>query len=117
MSGDRMGRTVELLGRTLRAHGGGAELVSVREPSDDAQGAVRLRLTGMCRGCPYWPVTLQATIEPLFRREFGDVRVDIEGKAISEETRKRMLALSVVPHLPPVGRLDDVEPNAGCDEH
>ena len=97
---DRLPLAVNMVTRALRAHGGGAELVEFTERGESSD--VTLRLTGLCRGCPYWPVTLQTTIAPLLRRELGEVNVDIDGRRISEAAMGRMLSLTAVPRLPPI---------------
>ena len=88
---------VALVDRALRAHGGGAHVAAFGpdiEDMEDSDRHVQLRLTGLCTGCPYWPVTLGVTIEPLLSRELGPVTVSIEGKQVSESTKKRLTLLA-----------------------
>jgi Fe-S cluster biogenesis protein NfuA len=61
----------------LQSHGGNAELLSV----DD--GAVRLRLTGSCNGCPSSSVTLKQAIEQAIYEAAPDV-VSIEAEGALE---------------------------------
>ena len=96
----RLPDAVQLVSRALRAHGGGAELVDAVPGPEPGRQAITLRLTGLCRGCPYWPVTLETTISPLLRRELGDVSVDIDGRRISDEAKQRLLEIGVTARLP-----------------
>jgi Fe-S cluster biogenesis protein NfuA len=50
----------------LRADGGDVELVDVDGPN------VRVRLTGMCAGCPSSHLTLSMGIETALREAMGD---------------------------------------------
>jgi len=53
---------------SLLADGGNVELVDVKE------GVVRLRLTGVCSGCPMAAITLQHGIERLLKEEVPGVK-------------------------------------------
>jgi Fe-S cluster biogenesis protein NfuA len=64
----------------LASHGGNVELL---ECSDE--GAVRLRLTGSCHGCPSSQLTLKHAIEEsLFAAAPEIARLDVEGVAPAE---------------------------------
>jgi Fe-S cluster biogenesis protein NfuA len=55
---------------SLQADGGDVELVDVNEKS----GAVRLRLTGHCAGCPMSQMTLKNGIERVLKQEIPEVK-------------------------------------------
>lgn len=57
----------------LQADGGDAELVEVT-----ADGVVKVRLTGACRGCPMSQMTLKRGIEAAIMAEVPEV-VRVEG--------------------------------------
>lgn len=97
LQADAVQSAVGLVDRALRAHGGGAHVAAFGDGIQDMEHTerhVQLRLTGLCTGCPYWPVTLGVTIEPLLSRELGPVTVSIEGKQVSESTRARLTLLA-----------------------
>ena len=84
----------------LRAHAGGIELRDV-----DSHGRVRLRYTGMCTGCPFKPLTTQATVRPLMMELDEVTAVDVEGGRISDEAQERLIAafgFDSCPAIPPV---------------
>jgi len=97
LQADSVREAVGLVDRALRAHGGGAHVAAFGDDIQDMEESerhIQLRLTGLCTGCPYWPVTLGVTIEPLLSRELGPVTVSIEGKQVSESTKKRLTLLA-----------------------
>jgi len=51
----------------LQAHGGGIELVDVKEQK------VYVRLTGACHGCPMAVMTLKAGVERALKEAFTDL--------------------------------------------
>ncbi len=53
----------------LMADGGNVELIDVQ-----ADGVVKLRLTGACGGCPMSQMTLKMGIERLLKREVPEVK-------------------------------------------
>lgn len=53
----------------LMADGGNVELVDVQ-----ADGVVKLRLTGACGGCPMSQMTLKMGIERLLKKEVPEVK-------------------------------------------
>jgi Fe-S cluster biogenesis protein NfuA len=57
---------------SLQADGGDVELVDV------ADGVVKVRLTGACKGCPMSQMTLRNGIEKLLKREVPGVTA-VEG--------------------------------------
>ena len=87
---DALRRGVTAVDRALRAHRGGAELVS-----RGSDGEVVLRLTGMCTGCIFWPATVAGTIKPLLEHSMGEsVPVSIEGRRVSEAAMARLAKLA-----------------------
>lgn len=52
----------------LQADGGDVELVDV-----DANGVVKVRLTGACGGCPMSQLTLKMGIERILKKEVPEV--------------------------------------------
>ncbi|MCK4412472.1 MAG: NifU family protein [Candidatus Eisenbacteria sp.] len=51
----------------LQAHGGGIELIDVKEQK------VYVRLTGACHGCPMAVMTLKAGVERALKEAFTDL--------------------------------------------
>lgn len=69
---DRVESVLNRIRPTMRADGGDIELVEVRGNS------VRVRLTGMCSGCPCAHLTLHMGVEMALRdeiEEFEDLQV------------------------------------------
>jgi Fe-S cluster biogenesis protein NfuA/nitrite reductase/ring-hydroxylating ferredoxin subunit len=58
----RVARALDEVRPYLRSHGGGVDLLEVRD------GVARLRLDGSCRGCPSSRATMRAAIEDAVRR-------------------------------------------------
>jgi Fe-S cluster biogenesis protein NfuA len=54
---------------SLMADGGNVELVDV-----DANGVVKVRLTGACGGCPMSQMTLKMGIERILKKEVPEVK-------------------------------------------
>lgn len=54
----------------LQADGGDVELVEV----DEANGIVKVRLTGACGGCPFATMTLKNGIEEALKQEVPEVK-------------------------------------------
>jgi Fe-S cluster biogenesis protein NfuA len=54
----------------LQADGGDIELVDV----DEAEGIVKVRLTGACGGCPMSQVTLQMGVERVVKQQVPQVK-------------------------------------------
>jgi Fe-S cluster biogenesis protein NfuA len=53
----------------LQADGGGVDLVDV-----DAEGVVKVKLTGACGGCPMSQMTLKMGIERVLKAEVPEVK-------------------------------------------
>lgn len=54
----------------LQADGGDVELVDV----DNAEGIVKVRLTGACGGCPFASMTLKNGIEATLKRQLPQIK-------------------------------------------
>lgn len=72
------------IGPALAAHAGGVELAGLED------GAVRLRYTGMCTGCPLRPLTTATTVRPALAAVPGVTSVEVEGSRISAEAEARL---------------------------
>ncbi len=88
MSGDspreaEIESAVAELNLALRTHGGAVECVG-----RDGE-TLRLRMTGLCAGCVFKPVTTEATIRPFILERLG-LQVDVEGARVSAEARERL---------------------------
>jgi Fe-S cluster biogenesis protein NfuA len=57
----------------VEADGGRIELI------DATEARVVIRLTGVCRGCPGQPFTLQRVIEPALKRLLG-AQIELEAR-------------------------------------
>lgn len=55
---------------SLKADGGDVELVEV----DEKKGLVKVRLTGMCSGCPMAAMTFTHGIEEVLKKEIKEVK-------------------------------------------
>lgn len=89
--------TVSELDRALRTHGGGVEL-----EGHAADGALRLRMTGLCGGCLYKPMTVAGTIRPFVEDRLG-VGVEVVGARISAEAEERLTRALAGSYRPPRG--------------
>ena len=65
---DKVKTTLNGVRQSLQAHGGDVDLVGV---SDD--GAVQVRLTGSCHGCPGATMTLRLGIERILKQQVPEV--------------------------------------------
>ena len=65
---EKIEAALEKIRPALQADGGDAELVDVRD------GAVLVRLTGACGGCPMSTMTLKAGIERIIRQEVPEIK-------------------------------------------
>ena len=75
----------------LAAHGGGVELLGIEE------GVVRLRLQGVCNGCPSSAVTLKLAVEEAIERAAPDIeRIEAEG-----EVAPGLLQIEIACPVPP----------------
>lgn len=57
-------KAIDLIRPNLQADGGDVELIDV-----DADGVVKVRLTGACHGCPMAQMTLKNGIEKFLKKE------------------------------------------------
>jgi Fe-S cluster biogenesis protein NfuA len=80
-----LGEAMRLLSRLTAAHAGGVELAEVSQ-----EGVVRVRWTGACAGCPFRPMSMAGTLEPVLLAVDGVRGVEAQGSRISEEARARM---------------------------
>jgi Fe-S cluster biogenesis protein NfuA len=80
-----LARRVDQVSQAMGTHGGGIELVNL-----SAQGAVRVRFTGLCAGCQLRPLTFAETIEPAIRAVPGVSAVAADGARISEQAAARL---------------------------
>jgi Fe-S cluster biogenesis protein NfuA len=78
-------RRIDAVCRLMSAHAGAIELIDV-----SVQGAVRVRFTGMCTGCPFRPLTMRGTIGPALSEVPGVTAVHADGARISEEAAERL---------------------------
>jgi Fe-S cluster biogenesis protein NfuA len=81
-------RRVEEISRVMAVHAGAIELLDVAQ-----DGAVRVRFTGMCQGCPMRPLTMLGTIEPALMAVPGITTVSADGARVSTEAAERMRTL------------------------
>lgn len=74
----------------LHSHGGDVELLEI------ADGAVRLRMTGSCHGCPSSSATLKSTIEQALFESAPDIAaLTVEGVTDTPAPRPGLVQLSV----------------------
>lgn len=66
---DRVRTVLDQVRKNLQADGGDAQLVEVT-----ADGIVKVRLQGACRGCPMSQMTLKRGIEAAIRKEIPEVQ-------------------------------------------
>lgn len=57
-------KAIDLIRPNLQADGGDVELIDV-----DADGVVKVKLTGACHGCPMAQMTLKNGIEKFLKKE------------------------------------------------
>ncbi|WP_145010696.1 NifU family protein [Mycobacterium marseillense] len=93
----RVEHTLNELNQALRSHGGGVEQVG-----DVEDGVLRLRMTGMCAGCLYRPLTTISTLRPFIAEELG-LEVEVTGARVSVEAEQRMLKALASSYQPPGG--------------
>ncbi len=67
---EKVEKALEKVRPMLAADGGGVELVEV----DEANGIVKVKLTGACGGCPMSQMTLQAGVEKTIKQEVPEVK-------------------------------------------
>ncbi len=62
-------KAIDLIRPSLQADGGDVELVDV-----SADGVVKVKLTGACRGCPMSQMTLKMGIEKMIKKQVPDIK-------------------------------------------
>jgi Fe-S cluster biogenesis protein NfuA len=83
------------LDRAMRSHGGGIEYLGT-----SPDGALRLKMTGLCQGCLFRPVTVAGTIAPFIEERLG-CEVEVQGARISEEAEARLAEHLEHGYVPP----------------
>lgn len=79
---------MRLLARLTAAHAGGVELAEVSE-----DGVVRVRWTGACTGCPFRPMTMLGTLQPVLLAVDGVRGVEAQGSRVSAEAEARLASV------------------------
>ncbi|MGA3281434.1 MAG: NifU family protein [Smithella sp.] len=62
-------KAIDLIRPSLQADGGDVELIDV-----SAEGIVKVKLTGACRGCPMSQMTLKMGIEKIIKKQIPDIK-------------------------------------------
>jgi len=62
-------KAIDLIRPSLQADGGDVELIDV-----SAEGIVKVKLTGACRGCPMSHMTLKMGIEKMIKKQIPDIK-------------------------------------------
>jgi Fe-S cluster biogenesis protein NfuA len=62
-------KAIDLIRPSLQADGGDVELIDV-----SADGIVKVKLTGACRGCPMSQMTLKMGIEKMIKKQVPDIK-------------------------------------------
>jgi Fe-S cluster biogenesis protein NfuA len=62
-------KAIDLIRPSLQADGGDVELIDV-----SADGIVKVKLTGACRGCPMSQMTLKMGIEKVIKKQIPDIK-------------------------------------------
>ena len=62
-------KAIDLIRPSLQADGGDVELIDV-----SAEGIVKVKLTGACRGCPMSHMTLKMGIEKIIKKQIPDIK-------------------------------------------
>ncbi|MFZ1038199.1 MAG: NifU family protein [Smithella sp.] len=62
-------KAIDLIRPSLQADGGDVELIDV-----SADGIVKVKLTGACRGCPMSQMTLKMGIEKMIKKQIPDIK-------------------------------------------
>ncbi|MGV8057083.1 MAG: NifU family protein [Smithellaceae bacterium] len=66
---EQVQKAIDMIRPGLQADGGDVELVDV-----SADGIVKVKLTGACRGCPMSQMTLKMGIEKTIKKEVPEVK-------------------------------------------
>jgi Fe-S cluster biogenesis protein NfuA len=62
-------KAIDLIRPSLQADGGDVELIDV-----SADGIVKVKLTGACRGCPMSQMTLKMGIEKMIKKQIPAIK-------------------------------------------
>jgi len=63
-------------------------------------GKLRLRMVGLCAGCPYRPLTTIGTLRPYVAERLG-IALEVEGARVSAEAEERMARALGDSYVPP----------------
>ena len=66
---EKVQKAIDLIRPSLQADGGDVELIDV-----SADGIVKVKLTGACRGCPMSQMTLKMGIEKVIKKQIPDIK-------------------------------------------
>ena len=66
---DKVQKAIEMVRPGLQADGGDVELIDV-----SADGVVKVKLTGACRGCPMSQMTLKMGIEKIIKKQVPEIK-------------------------------------------
>lgn len=67
---EKVKEVIEEIRPYVQADGGDIELIDV----DEEKGIVKVRLTGMCAGCPFAQITLKQGIENEIKKKVPEVK-------------------------------------------
>lgn len=76
---DKVQAVLDEIRPSLKADGGDVELVDV-----SADGVVKVKLTGSCRGCPFALMTLKGGIERILKQEIPQVK-EVQAVGLAQE--------------------------------
>jgi Fe-S cluster biogenesis protein NfuA len=66
---EKVQKAIDMIRPSLQADGGDVELVDV-----NADGVVKVKLTGACHGCPMSQMTLKMGIEKIIKKEVPEIK-------------------------------------------
>ena len=66
---EQVQKAIDMIRPSLQADGGDVELVDV-----SADGIVKVKLTGACRGCPMSQMTLKMGIEKIIKKQVPEIK-------------------------------------------
>ena len=66
---EQVQKAIDLIRPGLQADGGDVELIDV-----SADGIVKVKMTGACRGCPMSQMTLKMGIEKIIKNQLPDIK-------------------------------------------
>ena len=67
---EKVKNTIEKIRPYLQADGGDIELIDV----DENNGVVKVRLLGVCGGCPMSMITLKQGVEQIIKKELPEIK-------------------------------------------